>query len=124
MMKQEFEMLAGYAVSQEDYNKIIEPMYMATNLSKEDFIKCVDRKRFEYIAPKSIAQQELEDSINEMLRDLESNLGYSQRCMATVKGCLEELPGDEFYLGSLKYWKTRIKDIKSQIKELKFIISA
>ena len=46
MMKQEFESLVGYEVTQEDYDKIIEPMYMATNLSKEDFVKCIDRKRF------------------------------------------------------------------------------
>ena len=46
MMKHEFEALAGYEVSFEDYNRIIEPMYMATELSKEDFVKCIDRKRF------------------------------------------------------------------------------
>ncbi len=46
MMKHEFEELAGYEVSCEDYNNIIEPMYMATNLNKLDFIKCIDKKRF------------------------------------------------------------------------------
>lgn len=46
MMKHEFEALAGYEVSLEDYNRVIEPMYMATELSKEDFVKCIDRKRF------------------------------------------------------------------------------
>lgn len=46
MMKEEFEKIAGYEVSYEDYNKIIEPMYMATNLSKEDFVQCVNKKRF------------------------------------------------------------------------------
>lgn len=46
MMKYEFEALAGYEVSNEDYNNIIEPMYMATNMSKSDFIKCIDKKRF------------------------------------------------------------------------------
>lgn len=46
MMKHEFEALAGYEVSNEDYNNIIEPMYMATNLSKSDFVKCIDKKRF------------------------------------------------------------------------------
>ena len=47
MMKYEFEALAGYKVSDEDYNKIIEPMYMAVELNKQDFVKCIDRKRFE-----------------------------------------------------------------------------
>lgn len=46
MMKQEFEQFAGYEVSAEDYYNIIEPMYMATNLSKQDFVKCIDKKRF------------------------------------------------------------------------------
>lgn len=46
MMKHEFERLAGYEVSAEDYNKIIEPMYMATDLSKEEFVKVVSKSRF------------------------------------------------------------------------------
>jgi len=46
MMKDEFEAIAGYEVSGEDYRNIIEPMYMATELSKEDFVKCIDKKRF------------------------------------------------------------------------------
>ena len=46
MMKHEFEALAGYEVSYEDYDKIIEPMYMATTLSKEEFVKVIDKKRF------------------------------------------------------------------------------
>ena len=46
MMKHEFERLAGYEVSAEDYNKIIEPMYMATDLSKEEFAKVVSKSRF------------------------------------------------------------------------------
>lgn len=47
MMKQEFERLAGYEVSAEDYNNIIEPMYMATDLSKQEFVKTINRKAFE-----------------------------------------------------------------------------
>jgi len=46
MMKHEFETLAGYEVSTEDYNKIIEPMYMATGLDKQDFVKCISKQRF------------------------------------------------------------------------------
>lgn len=49
MMWKEFETLAGYEVSYEDYTNIIEPMYMSTELSKQDFIKCINRKRFEII---------------------------------------------------------------------------
>lgn len=46
MMKEEFEKMAGYEVSFEDYNNIIEPMYMATNLDKSEFVKVLDKKRF------------------------------------------------------------------------------
>lgn len=47
MMKHEFEALAGYEVSFEDYDKIIEPMYMATNLNKAEFVKTLNRKAFD-----------------------------------------------------------------------------
>lgn len=57
MMKQEFEALAGYEISTEDYNNIIEPMYMATNMSKADFVKCIDKKRFALKPLKSIVRE-------------------------------------------------------------------
>jgi len=46
MMKHEFEQIAGYEVSATDYYDIIEPMYLATNLSKEEFVKTLSKKRF------------------------------------------------------------------------------
>lgn len=46
MLKQEFEALAGYEVSTETYNKVIEPMYMATDMDKREFVKCLDKKYF------------------------------------------------------------------------------
>ncbi|EOS40591.1 hypothetical protein C808_00646 [Lachnospiraceae bacterium M18-1] len=48
MMKHEFEALAGYEVSVSDYDNIIEPMYMATELSKEDFVKVICKERFAF----------------------------------------------------------------------------
>lgn len=57
MMKQEFEVLAGYEVSIDDYNKIIEPMYMATSLSKEEFVKTISKKRFALRSLKSIVKE-------------------------------------------------------------------
>lgn len=44
MMKHEFEEIAGYEVSWETYNDVIEPMYMATNLTKQEFVKLIDKK--------------------------------------------------------------------------------
>lgn len=46
MMKEEFERLAGYEVSDKDYYEIIEPMYYATSLNKAEFVKTVNKKRF------------------------------------------------------------------------------
>lgn len=46
MLKEEFEKLAGYEVSLDDYRTIIEPMYLASPLDKSDFVKCLDKKRF------------------------------------------------------------------------------
>ena len=48
MMKHEFEQIAGYEVSWKDYTDIIEPMYMAIpeSISKQDFVKMIDKKRF------------------------------------------------------------------------------
>ena len=47
MFKEEFEKLAGYKVTRLDYFRIIEPMYMATKLKKEEFVKVINRKEFE-----------------------------------------------------------------------------
>ena len=48
MMWEEFEKIAGYEVSYEDYHNIIEPMYMAVpeTVSKQEFVKMLDKKRF------------------------------------------------------------------------------
>lgn len=68
MMKSEFEKLAGYEVSNSDYIEIIEPMYMATNLSKEEFIEVIDKKRFalktkkQYIAEMKKIAKHLKDT--------------------------------------------------------------
>ena len=46
MMKEEFERIAGYEVSYNDYVNIIEPMYMATDLNKVEFVKTINKKQF------------------------------------------------------------------------------
>lgn len=57
MMKHEFEKIAGYEVSDPDYYNIIEPMYMAVELSKEDFVKLLDKKRFALPTKKQMQNQ-------------------------------------------------------------------
>ena len=45
MMWKEFEEIAGYEVSYETYNNVIEPMYTALpNISKQEFVKLIDKK--------------------------------------------------------------------------------
>lgn len=57
MMKYEFEKIAGYEVSQEDYDNIIEPMYMAVELTKTEFVKCIDKKRFALRTEKQLVNE-------------------------------------------------------------------
>lgn len=47
MMKHEFETIAGYSVTEDDYYNIIEPMYMSLEtVTKYEFVKLLDKKRF------------------------------------------------------------------------------
>ena len=46
MLKEEFERIAKIEVEEETYKKVIEPMYMATDLSKEEFVKTLNLKTF------------------------------------------------------------------------------
>lgn len=54
MMKHEFEALAGYEVSREDYDNIIEPMYLATNLTKQEFVQTLNKKRFAIVKKEKV----------------------------------------------------------------------
>ena len=72
MMQFELKNLAGYEVSTEDYNNIIEPMYMATNLSKADFVKVIDKKRFALKTERQIVTAMKKES-----RHLREILGHS-----------------------------------------------
>lgn len=56
-MHEEFMKLAGYEVSYKDYVEIIEPMYLAVDLSKEEFIKCIDKKRFALRSEKTVIKE-------------------------------------------------------------------
>lgn len=58
MMQKEFEEIAGYEVSFEDYNNIIEPMYMALpNVTKQEFVKMIDKKRFALPTPSTLMRE-------------------------------------------------------------------
>lgn len=54
----EFEELAGYKVRFSDYADIIEPMYMALpNVSKQEFVKMLDKKRFALRSEQTIIKE-------------------------------------------------------------------
>lgn len=58
MMWHEFEELAGYEVSYEDYHDIIEPMYMALpQVTKQDFVSMINKKRFALVPYKTLVKQ-------------------------------------------------------------------
>ena len=114
MMKFEFENLAGYEVSNEDYNNIIEPMYMATNLTKSEFVKTVDRKRFELKKEKTVGQIELENSLNEELETIKEDIKYYTDRIETVKSFIPT----ETEKNCINEWKELIKRYKEQIKIL------
>lgn len=46
MTKAEFENIAHYEVTNDDYYKIIEPMYMATDIDKFEFVAMINPRRF------------------------------------------------------------------------------
>lgn len=57
MMKYEFEAIAGYEVTDSDYTEIIEPMYYASNLDKQEFIKTLNKDRFALRTRKSYIKE-------------------------------------------------------------------
>ncbi len=54
MTHTEFMTLAGYEVSYTTYHDIIEPMYMATEVTKEEFVKMLNKKYFALRSEKQI----------------------------------------------------------------------
>lgn len=123
MMKFEFEELAGYEVSNEDYDNIIEPMYMSVNLSKQEFVKVIDRKRFEVKHQKSQEQIELEESIKEEIKELKESIKWHQEKIDAYK-IFYELDGDQDWKDSIKNMRKSIKEMKIRISELRFVLAA
>ena len=57
MMWKEFEEIAGYEVSYETYTNVIEPMYMALNVTKYEFVKMLNKKAFALEDPKQMVRK-------------------------------------------------------------------
>ena len=89
MLKHEFEELAKIEVSYDDYKNIIEPMYMATNLSKQDFINTLNLKRF---ALKS--KKQLINELKKLAKNIEEaccNYTNDYEAEAKIESIIEEL---------------------------------
>ena len=80
MMQAEFEQLAGYEVKADDYNNIIEPMYMAINVDKAEFVKMIDKKRFALKPIKAIVKemQKVAESIEETCTHYRDNEAWDK----------------------------------------------
>ena len=73
MMHHEFEQIAGYEVTYEDYTNIIEPMYMATNLSKQEFVKTLNRKQFDFRAKEKAEKKAMVKAMREIAEERAEN---------------------------------------------------
>ena len=121
MMKHEFEALAGYEVSHEDYNNIIEPMYMATDLSKQDFVKVIDRKRFEVKREKSQEMLELEANIKTEIKGIKEAIRTNKATIEMYKTFYEE-DGDSYWKKAIKTLVNYNKNLKHRLDGLNFVL--
>ena len=65
MTRAEFERIAKIEVEEETYKKVIEPMYMATELSKEEFVKTLNLKTFAKKQEKNIKKMSVANGFGE-----------------------------------------------------------
>lgn len=126
MMKWEFEKIAGYDVTSEDFENIINPMYMATDLDKESFVKCLDRKRFEHIDKDYVAEYaKLKKEIKERIATLRDDIEYYKRFVNQYKSWLDEETDPEDiaqYKRQIAHYKNEIALRRSEISGLLLIL--
>ena len=75
-MKQEFETLANIEVTEEIYTTVIKPMYLATNLSKQDFIKTLNLNFFKKNTTKEIVIKSISITDNSGYRKTPNDCYY------------------------------------------------
>ena len=121
MLKSEFEELAGYSVSTEDYYDILEPMYMATDLDKKSFVDAVSRKRFEKKKEKSSETLILERKIKGEIASLEREIQWNKKRIEFFEKSFSETK-DVSLKNTLKGYKDEIILYRNKIKALKWIL--
>ena len=77
MLKQEFEQITGWEVTCKDYYEIIEPLYMATNMTKQDFAQVLNRKRFDQKYIKAQYEKQLLKEMKELAKEMKALCGQS-----------------------------------------------
>jgi len=125
MMKHEFEQIAGYEVSLDDYNNIIEPMYIAADIDKSEFVKLLSKERFEVKSSKSQERKDFENEIYSKINSYKSEILFFQNLIKS-KRCLLDLEDDEEWIkvwkSDIRNYKDNIKLLKRQIAELKWVL--
>ena len=124
MMQFEFERIAGYKVSNEDYENIIEPMYMATGLDKYEFVGVINRERFEI--KKSNKHVEQEEKIKTEITRIEREIDFIKKEIEIRERVLSQ-ETDGLWVNT---WKSEIKRynndinfLENRIKDLKWLLN-
>ena len=112
MMQFEFERIAGYKVSNDDYENIIEPMYMATGLDKYEFVGVINRERFEI--KKSTKHIEQEEKIKTEITRIEREIDFIKKEIEIRESVLSQ-ETDGLWVNT---WKSEIKRYNNDINFL------
>lgn len=101
MQKHEFEKVAKIKVTDEVYTTVIEPMYLAINLSKEDFIKVLNLKA---LATKKVKEKNVKVML---VRD---NSGFTK----TPNGCYYHIEYVELVDIDIRTGKFVVKSLEDE----------
>lgn len=90
MLRHEFELLAGFAVSERDFYEVIRPMYKAVSsvVSREQFVKFFDKNAFDYCQKDTVVTQMIDvtKKIKEALDRGENTVPLFNNLTSIVKG--------------------------------------
>ncbi|MDO4295039.1 MAG: hypothetical protein Q4D90_02635 [bacterium] len=114
MTQQEFEKIAHTKVSCDVYHDVIEPMYMATPLSKEEFVKSLNLNRFDvYLETKNMGRDRLLHKLAQCLDTLLREEAWNIFQWVPVE---EELPpfNDLVLITYRESWKDKVSKGKKE----------
>lgn len=123
MMKEEFEAIIGYEVTESGYRNVIEPMYMATNLSKQEFAKVVNAKQFK--VEKSQERIDFENELKSKIEEARESIKYCESEIARYEYLLDgetEQQWIDSYKYSIECNKKWIKEYKRDIQGMRFVL--